>query len=183
MTDAYCIRCGQVLETEHRFCPRCGAERFSPPEAPPELRPPPGSGSQPFRPQPPRPAGEHAVVRLRWLPFLFAAGAVFWLVELAQFAAVLAAPAGRDQLHQALVSAGIKQDLDSVIVAESVIVVAFETAAAALHAVAYFGLRRLRPWGWIAAVIVAAAWSLVLVGIPVFVVLMRRTTREAFGIS
>jgi hypothetical protein len=181
--DVYCINCGEALAPEHRFCPKCGAERFTPPEAPPALRPPPGAGSQPFRPAPPRATNESTTARLRWLPFIFAAGAVFWLIELVQFAAVLAAPAGRDQLRQALVSAGVKQNLDSVIVAESAIVVLFEGSAAALHAAAYFGLRKLRPWGWIAAVIVSAAWSLMLVGIPVLVILMRRTTRQAFGIS
>jgi hypothetical protein len=120
---------------------------------------------------------------LRWLPFVFAAGAVFWLVELVQFAAIVAAPAGRDQLQQALVDAGIKQDISTVLVVESVIVFVFEGVAATLHAAAYFGLRKLRPWGWIAAVIVSAAWSLALVGIPVLVVLLRRETRQSFGIS
>ena len=44
--------------------------------------------------------------RLRWLPYLFAAGAVFWLIQLTQFAAVLTAPAGREQLQQTLANAG-----------------------------------------------------------------------------
>jgi hypothetical protein len=51
-----------------------------------------------------------------------------------------------------------------------------------LHATAYFGLRRRQPWGWIVAVIVAAAWSLVLVGIPVLLVLVRSSTRRAYEI-
>jgi hypothetical protein len=181
--DVFCINCGEALAPDHRYCPKCGAERFTPREAPLIPRPPPGAGTQPFRPPPPRAEGERANLRLRWLPFVFAAGAVFWLIELVQFAAVLAAPAGRDQLRQALISAGVKQNLDSVIVAESAVVVLFEGAAVALHAAAYFGLRKLRPWGWIAAVIVSAGWSLLLVGIPVLVILMRRSTREAFGIS
>jgi len=120
---------------------------------------------------------------LRWLPFVFAAGAVFWLVELVQFAAIVVAPAGRDQLRQALVGAGVKQDISTVMVYESVAVFLFEGAAAALHAAAYFGLRKVRPWGWIAAVIVSAAWSIILVGIPMLVVLLRRDTRQSFGIS
>jgi hypothetical protein len=180
VTPTYCISCGETLDPEHRFCPRCGAERWTPEEEPVESRPPPGAGSQTFTPASPR---EPAVPRLRWLPFVFAAGAVFWLVELAQFAAIVAAPAGRDQLQQALLNAGIKQDISSVLVVESVLVFVFEGAAAALHAAAYFGLRKLRPWGWIAAVIVSAAWSLVIVGIPVLVILMRRATRQTFGIS
>jgi hypothetical protein len=172
-----------MLAEDHRYCPRCGAERWTPPPAesqPSGQRPPPGAGSQSFLPTP---AKVPPVSRLRWLPFVFAAGAVFWLIELTQFAAVVAAPAGRDQLQQALVSAGIKQDLSTVLVVESILVFVFEASAVAVHAVAYFGLRKLRPWGWVAAVIVAAAWSLVLVGIPVLVILLRRTTRQTFGMS
>jgi len=180
VTAAYCIACGQALEQEHRFCPRCGAERWDPAEAATVHRAPPGAGSPTFHGSVPR---APVAPRLRWLPFVFAAGAVFWLVELAQFAAIVAAPAGRDQLRQALTGAGIRQDITTVMVYESVAVFLFEALAAGLHAAAYFGLRRLRPWGWIAAVIVAAAWSLILVGIPVLVVLLRRETRQSFGIS
>lgn len=180
VSSAYCISCGQALEQEHRYCPRCGAERWDPPETAPSLPPPPGAGSQTFQRSAQR---ARDAPRLRWLPFVFAAGAVFWLVELAQFAAIVAAPAGRDELRQALIGAGVKQDVSTVMVYESVAVLIVEVVAAALHAAAYFGLRRLKPWGWIAAVIVAAAWSLVLVGIPVLAVLLRRETRESFGIS
>jgi amino acid transporter len=119
---------------------------------------------------------------LRWLPFLFGAGAVFWLVQLAQFAAIVAAPAGRDQLHQALVQAGVKGDLSTLIVIEAILVFFFVIVAAFLHAVAYFGLRGRKPWGWIAAVIVAAAWSVILIGIPVLLMLLRSSTRHAYGI-
>jgi hypothetical protein len=35
----------------------------------------------------------------------------------------------------------------------------------------------------VVAVIVSAAWSLVLVGIPILVFLLRRPTRDAYGIS
>ena len=120
---------------------------------------------------------------MRWLPFVFAAGSVFWLIQLVQFAAVVAAPAGRDQLRQALVQAGVTGDLGTVLVVEAALVFLFEGAAAGLHAAAYFGLRARRPWGWIAAVIVAAAWSLILVGIPMLVLLLRRNTRRAYGVS
>ena len=121
-------------------------------------------------------------VGLRWLPFVFGAGAVFWLVQLAQFAAIVAAPAGRDQLHQALVQAGVKGDLSTLLVFEAILVFFFVIVAAALHATAYFGLKARKPWGWIAAVIVAAAWSLLLVGIPVLVLLIRSNTRHSYGI-
>jgi type IV secretory pathway VirB2 component (pilin) len=120
---------------------------------------------------------------LRWLPYLFAAGAIFWLVELTQAAAMVAAPVGRDQLYQALVKAGITGNTTPVLVLYMTIVLGIEATAAALHATAYYGLKRRRAWGWIAAVIVAGAWSLVLMGIPVFVFLLQRRTRQAYGIS
>jgi hypothetical protein len=145
----------------------------------PSTRPPPGAGSQPFEPSPPKPA---PAAGLRWLPFIFAAGAIFWLVQLAQFAAIVAAPAGRDQLLQAVVQAGIKGDVSTLIVIEVALVFFFVVAAASLHATAYFGLRAHRPWGWIAAVIVAAAWSLILIGLPVLYVLVKSSTRRAYGI-
>jgi hypothetical protein len=148
----------------------------------PPNRPPPGAGSQSFEPPLPKPPTSAQPGALRWLPVIFGAGAIFWLVQLAQFAAIIAAPAGRDQLHQALVQAGVKGDLSTLIVVEAALVFFFVTAAACLHAIAYFGLRARRPWGWIAAVIVAAAWSLILVGIPVLVVLIRSSTRRAYGV-
>jgi hypothetical protein len=121
--------------------------------------------------------------RLRWLPYLFAAGAIFWLIELTQFAAVLAAPVGREQLRQALVNAGLTSDVDTLLIVESVLIVFFELVAAVLHGAAYYGLKGFRAWGWVVAVIVSAAWSLVLVGIPILVFLLRRPTRDAYGIS
>jgi hypothetical protein len=143
-------------------------------------RPPPGAGTQPFEPLPPEPPPPPA--GMRWLPFVFGAGTVFWLIQLVQFAAVVAAPAGRDQLHQALVQAGVKGDLSTWMIAEAALLFFFVGAAVSLHATAYFGLRARKPWGWIVALIVAAAWSLILVGIPVLYVLLRSTTRRAYGI-
>jgi hypothetical protein len=142
-------------------------------------RPPPGAGSQPFDPAPPKPVTPSG---LRWLSFVFGAGAIFWLVQLAQFAAVVAAPNGRDQLQQAVLKAGAKGDVSSLIAVEVGLVFFFVIAAASLHSVAYFGLRRRRAWGWIAAVIVAAGWSLVLIGIPVLYLLVKTSTRRAYGI-
>ena len=176
----HCINCGVQLSADHRYCPSCGAERWTAPEDKAASRPPPGAGSQSFHPAAPRPV---VSPRLRWLPYIFAAGAVFWLIQLVQFAAVVAAPVGRDQLRQALIDAGIRNDLSTVIIVESALVFLFEGAAAALHAAAYFGLRKFRAWGWVTAVIVAAAWSLILVGIPMLVLLLRRATRQAYGIS
>ena len=121
--------------------------------------------------------------RLRLLPYLFAAGAIFWLVELTQSAARAAAPVWRDQVQQALVHAGITRNVTTVLVVYLAVILLFQATAAALHGAAYYGLKRLRAWGWVVAVIVAGAWSLILVGIPVLVLLFRRQTREAYGIS
>ena len=121
--------------------------------------------------------------QLRWLPYLFAAGAVLWLVELTRFAAYLAAPAGRDVLRQALIDGGITSNLNTMLTTESVLIFFLGTSAIVLHGAAYYGLKRVRVWGWITAVIVSAGWSLVLVGIPVLVLLLRRSTREAYGLT
>ena len=120
--------------------------------------------------------------RLLWLPYLFAAGAVFWLIQLTQFAAILTAPAGREQLQQTLVNAGFASNAAALLFVESAIIVFFEASAITLHAAAYYGLRKYRPWGWVAAIITSAAWSLIILGIPVLVFLLRRRTRSAYGI-
>jgi len=120
--------------------------------------------------------------RLRWLPWLFAAGAVFWLIELTQFAAILSAPAGREQLVQSLANSGLTRDARGMLVVESVIVIFLEACAIALHAAAYYGLRKFRAWGWVAATVTSAGWSLVVVGIPVLVFLLQRRTRAVYGI-
>jgi hypothetical protein len=119
---------------------------------------------------------------LRRLPWLFAAGAVLWLIQLTQFAAVIASPVGRDQLRQALAGAGFHGDFASLLVVETILVVFVEAAAVALHGAAFYGLRRYRPWGWACAVLVSAAWSAILLGIPVLVLLLRRRTRQAYGV-
>jgi len=120
--------------------------------------------------------------RRRWLPYLFAAGAVFWLIQLTQFAAYLINPLGRDQLVQTLAGAGFQRNAAQLLMVEAVIIVFLEVCAIALHAVAFYGLRRFAAWGWVAATLVSAAWSLILLGIPVLVFLLRRQTRSAYGI-
>ena len=120
---------------------------------------------------------------LRWLPYLFAAGAVFWLVELTRFGAYLAAPAGRALLEDTLVKGGVTGNVSAILAMESVLVFFFGLSAAVLHAAAYYGLKRLRAWGWVTAVIASAGWSIVLLGIPVLVLLLRRSTRQVYGIS
>ena len=120
---------------------------------------------------------------LRWLPYLFAAGAIFWLVELTRFGAYLAAPAGRALLEETLVKGGVTGNVGAILAVEAAIIFFFGISAAVLHAAAYYGLKRVRAWGWVAAVIASAGWSIVLLGIPVLVLLLRRSTREAYGIS
>ncbi len=88
MVVSRCTRCGTDLQAAFRFCPSCG-------QAVPSAAPAP-------------------MPSLRWLPFVFAAGAVFWLIELVQFAAVVAAPAGREQLEDALRQAGLTGDITTI---------------------------------------------------------------------
>ena len=121
--------------------------------------------------------------RLRLLPWLYAAGAVFWLIVLTQFVAFLAAPAGREQLRQAVINQGITTNVDAILFIDCAIVVAVELSAAILHGAAYYGLRGFRAWGWVVAVVVSAAWSIVLIGIPILLFLLRRPVRQAYGIS
>jgi hypothetical protein len=116
------------------------------------------------------------------LPFLFAAGAIFWLVNLTQSAALAASPVGRGQLEQTLVHTGLTQNASAFLVIYFAAVFMFEATAAGLHGAAFYGLRSRRWWGWVVAVIVAGGWSLVLIGIPVFVFLLQRQTRKAYGI-
>jgi hypothetical protein len=120
---------------------------------------------------------------LRWLPYFFGAGAIFWLVQLTQVAALAASPVGRDQLTQSLVNAGFTHNPSSIVTVWFILVFFFEISAVVLHGAAFYGLRRLRIWGWIAAVIVACGWCLVLIGIPLLVFLLQRQTRQAYGVS
>ena len=119
---------------------------------------------------------------LRWLPYLFGAGAIFWLVNLTQSAALAAAPVGRAQLVQTLMNAGLTANASAYLVIYFGVVFVFEATAAGLHGAAFYGLRSRRWWGWVVAIIVAGAWSLVLVGIPVLVFLLQRRTRQAYGV-
>jgi len=119
---------------------------------------------------------------LRWLPYLFGAGAIFWLVNLAQSAALAAAPVGRAQLEQTLTNAGLTVNVPAFLVVYFAVVFVFEITAAGLHGAAFYGLRSMRWWGWVVAVVVAGAWSLVLIGIPVLVYLLQRRTRQAYGV-
>ncbi|HEX6488674.1 MAG TPA: hypothetical protein VF137_07360 [Candidatus Dormibacteraeota bacterium] len=52
-----------------------------------------------------------------------------------------------------------------------------------LHGGAYYGIRARRVQGWLLGVVLAGLWSLVLVGIPALTLLLRRSTREEFGLA
>jgi hypothetical protein len=70
-----------------------------------------------------------------------------------------------------------------VLTAYWIVLIGGSLVAAGLHGAAFYGLRRFRRWGWIAAVVVAALWSLLIVGIPVLIRLVSRNVRQAFGVD
>lgn len=123
-------------------------------------------------------------VDLGLLPWLYAAGAVFFLVWATQALALLLAPAGRGQLVTEMARQGIPADAQNmVLIVYGVILIGAALAAAALHAAGFYGLRRRRWWGWLAAVVVAAFWSLLIVGLPVLLRLVSRNVRQTFGVD
>jgi len=178
---SFCINCGERLAAEHRFCWACGAARWDIRDSSP---PKPGDAAQagggeggPGNSLPATPIGG----ALLWI---FAGGAVLWLVSLAQTAGVLAASPTRAQLLDQLAKAGYHgQTAITIAVVEGAGMLLVGLVIAALHAAAFYGLRGRRRWGWVAAVLVAGAWSLVLVGIPMLAILLRPSTRRAYGVS
>lgn len=118
------------------------------------------------------------------LPWVYAGGAVFFLVWATQALALLLAPAGRSQLMAELARQGVAADIRTTFLAVyGALVIGAALAAAALHAGAFYGLRRRRWWGWLSAVIVAGFWSLLIVGLPVLLRLVRRDVRQAYGVE
>ncbi len=163
----YCIRCGASLQAEHRFCWRCGAERWEP--------------EHPALPASPR---RRAEADLGLLPWIYAGGAVFFLILLTQELAHFVSPAGRAQLLGEMSQEGIVSSArPSVLLLYGILVFGLGIAAAALHGAAFYGLRWRRRWGWLSATVVASFWSLILVGIPVLMRLASRPVRESFGID
>jgi hypothetical protein len=176
----YCIRCGAQLDPGHRFCWRCGAARYEPQSDAPPGPAPPSPGTQPFAT--PRPLEREPVPA--WFPFIYAAGAVFALLILAQNAAIVAAPTGRTQVYQQLTLGGVPANEQfSFFLAYAVTFIALPGIGAGLHAVAFYGLRGRRRWGWAAAVLVAGLWSLLLIGIPFLHTLLKPSTRRAYGLD
>ncbi|HZV50754.1 MAG TPA: zinc ribbon domain-containing protein [Candidatus Dormibacteraeota bacterium] len=182
---SYCINCGARLEPDHRFCWSCGTPRWTPAapvgdggEGAP--RPPPTPGTSPFQATPvPAPK-----VDLGLLPWCYAAGAIFFLLLLAQDLPYVLSPAGRSLLIAQMARSGLPPSMeDSALITYVLVVMGGELVAAAIHAAAFYGLRWHRRWGWLAAVVVACFWSLLIVGIPVLVRLVNREVRQAFGVE
>jgi len=189
--NGYCIECGARLEAVHRYCWSCGVERWTPePEAERPssdgVRAPPTPGTQVFDARAARAPARTptAAVSLGLLPWFYAAGAVLFLIEATQALAYLTSPGGRAQLAGDLTRQGVAPAVQSDILAMYwIILIGGSLVAAVLHGTAFYGLRRLRRWGWIAAVVVAALWSLLIVGIPVLIRLVSRPVRQTFGVD
>ena len=151
-----------------------------------EDRPPPTPGTPVFTGRPPAgPAPARApAAGLGLLPWFYAAGAILFRVEATQGLAYLLSPGGRAQLAAELTRQGVAPAVQGDILALYwIVLIGGSLVAAALHGTAFYGLRRMRRWGWIAAVVVAALWSLLIVGIPVLVRLVSRSVRQAFGVD
>lgn len=140
---------------------------------------PPVPGTPAFQPAP-RPDAAGVSRAIPWLIVLYAAGAIYFMVATVQMAAYLLAPTGRQLLFDMMAKQQVPRSLwPALLGVETFIFV----LAAAMHALAFYGLRARRRWGWVAATLVAGAWSLLLVGIPALYLLLRRSTRRAFGLA
>jgi hypothetical protein len=182
--------CGVELNPDHRFCWSCGAPRWTP-EAeagsgtgagPAEQRPPPVPGTPALTPTLPPRAQRSA--SLGPLPWFFAAGSIFFLVWSTEALAYFLSPTGRGQALDELAKQGYSGSTKIWGLAlQAFFALGLGLMAAALHAAAFYGLRRLRRWGWLAAVVVAGFWSLLLVGIPVLRRLLSPPVRHAYGVD
>ena len=118
------------------------------------------------------------------IAFLSAAAAVLFLVLLAQTAAMVINPNGRASINQVLVQAGASPaQRPSLLVLYEVTLILISLVPAVLHGVVFYGLMGLRRGCWVVAFLLACAWSFLLIGIPFAVVLWRRDTRAAFGLT
>ena len=132
-----------------------------------------------LEPPGPAPDSQADLRTVRWLVWLFAAGAIYWLVELTVSLAYALAPNGSHAIALQLAAQGAPASWATSFVITEIVLSAL---AAIVHAIVYSGLRRRRLWGWISAVVVSCLYSLVLVGIPALYLLLRRGTRTAFGV-
>jgi len=184
----YCINCGTALDPEHHYCFRCGTARFKAPESiPGETAAVPAPALSPSSPiVKARQAAlmEAVAPQLSMVGFLCAAGAVFWAILLTQTAAVIAAPAGRAGMDDLLAKSGVTPATrTAALVAYAVVLILICLVPMALHALAYYRLKGRRRSGWVMSVLLAGAWSFVLVGIPFLYILMKRDVRSAFGFA
>ena len=115
---------------------------------------------------------------------LSAAAAVLFLVLLVQTLAIILNPHGRESLNLILIQANVTAaERPSVLVVYEITLILFSLIPAVLHGAAFYGLMGLRRAGWILAFLLACAWCFLLIGIPFAVVLYRRETRVAFGLT
>lgn len=118
------------------------------------------------------------------IAMLSAATAVLFLVILAQTAAMILNPNGRAGLDQIVAQAGVSTaQRPGILVLYEVTLILLSLLPAILHGAAFYGLAGRRRAGWIVAFLLSIGWSLLLVGIPFAILLWRRDTREAFGLS
>lgn len=183
----FCIQCGARLSVEDPFCSRCGTARWTPSEpvgtgGPAAPAGPAGPHPAPVRP--PVPEAAAAPVSLGLLPWAYACGAVLALIWATQSLAMFLNPAGRAQLLQQITNQNVPESSrPGLLVFWGAFSVGLPLAAAALHAISFYGLRRTARWGWLAAVIVAGLWSVILVGIPILRRLLSLEVRRTFGVA
>ncbi|MBO0685122.1 MAG: hypothetical protein J2P45_18375, partial [Candidatus Dormibacteraeota bacterium] len=181
----FCIQCGARLGVEDRFCSRCSTARWVPPAPAGPVGP--GRSPAPAPPASGRPSVTEAAtvpVSLGFLPWAYACGAVLALIWATQALAMFLAPSGRAQLLQQIANQNVPESSrPGLLVFWGAFSVGLPLAAAALHAISFYGLRRTARWGWLAAVIVAGLWSVILVGIPILRRLLSPEVRRAFGVA
>jgi hypothetical protein len=128
------------------------------------------------------PRSEPATLGL--LPWFYAAGAIFFLLWATQALAYFVSPVGRGQLMSDIAKQGYSSAAQPwVLAAQGLFLLGAALIAAGLHATAFYGLRRVRRWGWLAAVVIAGFWSLLVVGIPVLRRLLSPPVRHAYGVD
>ena len=204
----YCIECGSRLRPEDRFCAACGTARWVP-EVPPAAPTDGEVGDQPVSPDvppgmqgsqpgsappapPPRPTSspqtppltaEEIEATVRLIPWIYAVGAVLSALWATYSLAQVVASKGREQMLQAIASEHLSANEQTLVLGMQI---AFSVGLPVLllvgHGLAYYGLRARARWGWLAAVIMAGLWSIVIAGIPVLVRLLRRDVREVYGV-
>jgi ribosomal protein L40E len=179
----YCIECGARLEPGARMCPLCGTERWVP-GAPPRRQPGPNRQPVPNGAEPRALTSAEVQATVASIPWIYAVGAFLNAGALAWVLAEGVTSGGRANWNSAMAQAGVPAAQFATTRVEGTVIfgVIFLLLAAG-HAVAYQGLRAKKRWGWLVGVVLAALWSIILVGIPVLVKLVQRQVRAAYGVS